>query len=246
MSALVAMTRVEAKLFLREPVAVLVVLALPLLLLLGFGLIPGFGDPDPFLGGQSGTEFIASIGVGIVLASIGLSGLPATLGTYRERGVLRRLQATPVRPVTLLVAQLLVSGLAVLVSVVLIVGFGAAVFGIAVPRHLPGFGLAVVLGGGSLMAVGLLVAALARNARAASGIGMLLFFPSMFLAGIYVPIEALPQALRNAGDVTPLGAAVQAVRDTWGGEPPRLVHVVTMVAYALVAGLVAARTFRWE
>jgi ABC-2 type transport system permease protein len=246
MSALAAMTRVEAKLFLREPVAVLVVLALPLLLLLGFGLIPGFGDPDPFLGGQSGTEFIASIGVGIVLASIGLSGLPATLGTYRERGVLRRLQATPVRPVTLLVAQLLVSGLAVLVSVVLIVGFGAAVFGIAVPRNLPGFGLAVVLGGGSLMAVGLLVAALARNARAASGIGMLLFFPSMFLAGIYVPVEALPQALQNAGDVTPLGAAVQAVRDTWGGAPPRLVHVVTMVAYALVAGLVAARTFRWE
>jgi ABC-2 type transport system permease protein len=246
MSALVAMTRVEAKLFLREPVAVLVVLALPLLLLLGFGLIPGFGEPDPFLGGQSGTEFIASIGVGIVLASIGLSGLPATLGTYRERGVLRRLQATPVRPVTLLVAQLLVSGLAVLVSVVLIVGVGAAVFGIAVPRNLPGFGLAVVLGGGSLMAVGLLVAALARSARAASGIGMLLFFPSMFLAGIYVPIEALPQALRNTGDVTPLGAAVQAVRDTWGGEPPRLVHVVTMVTYALVAGLVAARTFRWE
>jgi ABC-2 type transport system permease protein len=246
MSALVAMTRVEAKLFLREPVAVLVVLALPVLLLLGFGLIPGFGDPDPFLGGQPGTEFIASIGVGIVLASIGLSGLPATLGTYRERGVLRRLQATPVRPVTLLVAQLLVSGLAVLVSVVLIVGVGAAAFGIAVPRNLPGFGLAVVLGGGSLMAVGLLVAALARTARAASGIGMLLFFPSMFLAGIYVPIEALPRALRNAGDVTPLGAAVQAVRDTWGGEPPRLVHVVTMVAYALVAGLAAARTFRWE
>lgn len=160
--------------------------------------------------------------------------------------MLRRLQATPVRPIILLVAQLVVSGLAALASVVLIVGVGALVFGMAVPRNLAGFVLAVVLGGGSLFAIGLLVAALARSARAASGIGMLLFFPSMFLAGIYVPIEAFPQVLRNVGDVTPLGAAVQAVRDTWGGEPPQLVHVVTMVAYVLVAGLVAARTFRWE
>jgi ABC-2 type transport system permease protein len=245
-SPLLAMTRMETKLFLREPVGVFVVLALPVLLLIGFGLIPGFGEPDPFLGGQSGTEYIASIGIGIVLAVVGLTGLPTTLASYRERGVLRRLQATPVRPTALLVAQLVVSGLATLVSVVLVVAVGMAAFGLAVPRNLPGFLLAVGLGGASLLAIGLLVAALAPSAKAATGIGMLLFFPNMFLAGIYFPREAFPQALQNVGDLTPLGAAVQAVRDTWGGEPPRLLHLVTMVGYGLVAGILAARTFRWE
>jgi ABC-2 type transport system permease protein len=84
-SALASMTRMETKLFLREPVFPLLVLALPVLLLVGFGLIPGFGDPSADLGGQSGTEYIASLGVGIVLSILGLSILPTTLATYRER-----------------------------------------------------------------------------------------------------------------------------------------------------------------
>jgi ABC-2 type transport system permease protein len=244
--ALAAMTKVEVALFLREPVNVFLVLALPVLLLIGFGLIPGFGEPNEFLGGQSGTEFIASLGIGIVLASLGLSILPATLGSYRERGMLKRLHATPVRPSSLLIAQLVVVGGVALASVVLIVGVGMAAFGLALPRDLPFFVLSVLLGGAALLSIGLLVAALAPSAKASTGIGMLLFFPNMFLAGVYFPREAFPGALQAVSDVTPLGAAIEAVRDSWGGDVPRPVHLVTMIGYALVAGVLAARTFRWE
>ena len=114
--ALAAMTRTETTLFFREPLLPALVLLLPVLLVVGFGLIPGFGDPSPDLSGQSGTEYIASIGVAIVLAVLGLSILPTTLGTYRERGVLRRLRATPVTPGTLLGAQLLLVGGATIVA----------------------------------------------------------------------------------------------------------------------------------
>ena len=62
--ALVAMTKTETTLFFREPLLPALVLALPVLLVIGFGLIPGFGDPSSDLSGQSGTEYIASIGVG--------------------------------------------------------------------------------------------------------------------------------------------------------------------------------------
>ena len=68
----------------------------------------------------------------------------------------------------------------------------------------------------------------------------------MFLAGVYVPRETFPRSCRHVSDVTPLGAALQAVRDTWQGAVPQPVHLVTMVGWALVAGVVAARTFRWE
>ena len=78
--ALAAMTKIETKLFFREPLLPALVLALPVLLVIGFGLIPGFGDPSSDLSGQSGTEYIASIGVAIVLAVLGLSILPTTLG----------------------------------------------------------------------------------------------------------------------------------------------------------------------
>ncbi|HEV7657930.1 MAG TPA: ABC transporter permease [Mycobacteriales bacterium] len=246
MSALGAMTRMETKLFFREPVLPLLVLALPVLLLVGFGLIPGFGDPSADLGGQGGTEYIASLGVGIVLAILGLSVLPTTIATYRERGVLRRLRATPIRPQLLLGAQLILVGAAAVVAVLLLVGVGAAAFGVAVPRNLPGFVLAVVLGAAALLSIGMLVAAVAPTARAASAIGTVSFFPSAFLAGIYVPRDSFSPLLKHISDVTPLGAALESVRDTWQGAWPHPVHLVTMVAWALVAGVVAARTFRWE
>jgi len=244
--ALVAMTKTETKLFFREPLLPALVLALPVLLVIGFGLIPGFGDPSSDLSGQSGTEYIASIGVAIVLAVLGLSILPTTLGTYRERGVLRRLRATPVTPRTLLGAQLLLVGGATLAATVLLVLVGSLGFGVAVPRNLAGFVLAVVLGAAALLSLGLLVAAVAPTAKAANAIGMTLFFPSMFLAGVYVPRETFSPFLQHVSDVTPLGAALAAVRDTWQGSWPHPIHIATMVGWALVAAVVAARTFRWE
>jgi hypothetical protein len=42
------------------------------------------------LPGQIGTQYIASIGVAIVLAILGLNGVPMVIGQYRERGILRR------------------------------------------------------------------------------------------------------------------------------------------------------------
>jgi ABC-2 type transport system permease protein len=99
---------VETKLFLRETGAAIGVFGLPVALVIGFGLIPGFGDPQKGLSGQIGTEYIASISVAIVLAVLGLTGVPMVVGQYRERGILRRLGVTPVRPLTLLLADLMV------------------------------------------------------------------------------------------------------------------------------------------
>ena len=246
MSQLTAMATMETKLFFREPLGPPFVLALPVALVVGFGMIPGFGEPDPGLGGQAGTEFIASLGIGIVLAILGLSVLPATLGAYREQGVLRRLRATPARPQALLGAQLIVVGGAVVVATVLLVAVSALAFGVALPRNPAGFGLALVLGSAALLSLGVLVAAVTPTAKAANAIGMLAFFPSMFLAGVYVPREVFPAVLQRISDVTPLGAALESVRDTWQGAWPHPVHLVTMAAWALVATAVAARTFRWE
>src|ERR1700752_4638530 len=112
---------VETKLFLRETGAAIAVFGLPVALVIGFGLIPGFGDPQKGLSNQIGTEYIASVGVAMVLATLGLTGVPMVIGQYRERGVLRRLAVTPVRPLTLLMADLTVWAASALISVALVV-----------------------------------------------------------------------------------------------------------------------------
>ena len=124
---------VETRLFLREKAATLAVFALPLALVLGFGLIPGFGKPQKGLSDQIGTEYIAAIGVAIVLATLGLNGVPMVIAQYRERGILRRLAVTPIRPLTLLIAKLAVWAVAAVLSVALVVAVVRFAFHVPVP-----------------------------------------------------------------------------------------------------------------
>ncbi len=237
---------VESKLFLRERAALLGVFGLPVALVIGFGLIPGFGDPQKGLSNQIGTEYIASVSVAIVLATLGLTGVPMVIGQYRERGVLRRLAVTPVRPLTLMAADVMVWAASAIISVALVVAVARAAYHVPAP-HLAGwFIVSVVLGIASLLAVGLLSAAVSSTARGAAGIGWLLFFPNMFLAGVYLPSEEMSSTMRQIGNFTPLGSALHAVRDSWMGIDPRPEYLGIMAAWALIAGALAARFFRWD
>jgi ABC-2 type transport system permease protein len=237
---------VETKLFLRETGAAIAVFGLPVALVIGFGLIPGFGDPQKSLSGQIGTEYIASIGVAIVLATLGLNGVPMVIGQYRQRGVLRRLAVTPVRPLTLLTADLMVWAASAILSVALVVGVARLAYHVPAPVAAGWFVLSVLLGIAALFALGLLVAAAAPTARSAAGLGWLLFFPNMFLAGVYFPTEEMSPVMRQIGIFTPLGSALHAVRDSWMGLAPRPEYLGIMAAYAVIAAAVATRFFRWE
>jgi ABC-2 type transport system permease protein len=237
---------VETKLFLREKAALIGVFGLPVALVIGFGLIPGFSDPQKGLSEQIGTEYIAAVGVAIVLASLGLTGVPMVIGQYRERGVLRRLGVTPVRPLTLLAADLTVWAASAILSVALVVAVVRFAFHVPAPAAPGWFILSVILGIVALFALGMLAAAAAPTARSAAGIGWLLFFPNMFLAGVYFPTEEMSSTMRQVGNFTPLGSVLHAVRDSWMGIDPRPEYLVIMAAYALVAGGLAARFFRWD
>jgi ABC-2 type transport system permease protein len=67
-----------------------------------------------------------------------------------------------------------------------------------------------------------------------------------FFAGLWLPRDQMPEVLRHIGDFTPLGAGVQSLQDTLAGAWPQPLHLAVMVGFIVVAGLTAARWFRWE
>ena len=66
----------------------------------------------------------------------------------------------------------------------------------------------------------------------------------MFLGGVYLPRQMLPDFLIRIGDYTPPG--VQALLDAWQGTSPQLSQLAVMALVTVVAGCAAARRFRWE
>jgi ABC-2 type transport system permease protein len=246
MHRFVKLTLTELKLFLRDPTALFFAVIFPPMLLAILGAIPSFREPTEDLGGQRVIDVYVPITIAFVLGMLAISVVPTYLATYREKGILRRLSTTPVRPSSLLLAQLAMGMGMALVGVTLVLGVGIVVFDTAVPQQFLGYLVAFVLAAAASFAVGLLIAAVAPSGKAASGIGTILFFPMMFLAGLYFPREVMPDVLRRIGDFTPLGAGVQALQDATTGTWPQPLHLAVLAAIAIAASLTAAKLFRWE
>src|SRR5215813_11651172 len=85
-------------------------LAFPVMLLALFGGIYG-NKPAAQFGGLGTVDVSVPAYVALVLAVAGLTSFPLGMVEYRSRGFLRRLRATPARPSTFLVAQLVVNGI---------------------------------------------------------------------------------------------------------------------------------------
>lgn len=247
-----ALLRSEVRLFLRDTGNVIFVLGFPMILLIGMGFaIPGMRDaitdaPEPWYGLRA-IDLFAPIMVCVAVATAGLSSLPAVLAGYRERGVLRRLSTTPMRPQSVLLAQLVVQAGGVLIGSGLALVAGRIVFGIPMPEQ-PLLTIALVIPAvAAIFGIGLLIGGLAAKATTASGLGMLVYFPMLFFAGLWTPGPLMPDALETVARFTPLGAASQAMTEAWliGGGVP-WVQVAVMVAWAAGFITLASRTFRWS
>ncbi|MGW2155525.1 ABC transporter permease [Nonomuraea sp. NPDC001699] len=237
---------VEAKLHLRDWPFMIFTIGLPVGLLLVLGLsVPDMTKPDAS-GLRSVDAQMPALMTLLALLTLALSVLPTVLAGYREQGVLRRMSTTPVHPGRLLTVQLLINLTVGAVSTVVLIVAGMAAFGTSAPRQWLGFVLVFLLGAAALMAIGLVIAALAPNGKAASGIGSAVMFPLMFVGGMWLPREMMPDALRKVSDFSVAGPFAQALKDTWAGQAPQLLHVVVMAAGLAVFGGLAVRLFRWE
>jgi ABC-2 type transport system permease protein len=245
-NVLYRLTTTETKLFFREPTAVFFVLAFPPLLLVILGFVPPFREPNPEIGGLRVIDLYAPIIIAMGIAMLSLNSLPQMFASYREKGILRRMATTPVRPSALIGAQLAMSVALSIGTALLILAVARLGFDIALPDNLAVYLLMYVLCLLSMLTLGLLIAALAPTAKGAAAIGSVLFFPVLFFAGLWLPRAQMPEVLRRISDFTPLGAGVQSLQDATAGHWPQLLHVAVMLGWTIVAGGLAARYFRWE
>jgi ABC-2 type transport system permease protein len=246
MSPVRALTWIELKLFAREPVTVVFTLALPPLVL--YVLSEVFGDtPDPsgdVFRGVGGATYYLPAYIGLVVASLGVIGLPVHLAAYRERGVLRRFQAARVPVRALLISQLAVLAAGVVAGTALLALLSAVTSDIRWAASWPGVAAVAFLGIVMFAAIGLLLGAVMPTARAAQGLGLLLWFTMMMVGGAGPPPEVLSPALTVVADVLPLKHLVVALQDPWLGFGFNWARAATLVAITVGAAALAVPALR--
>jgi ABC-2 type transport system permease protein len=231
------------KLTLRRGESVLLTLIIPVGLLVFFTKVKLI-DNERELGGRP-IDFVTPGVLALAVLSTAFTGQAIATGFERSYGVLKRLGASPLpRSLLLLGKTLGVLAVEVLQIVVLV----AVAY--ALGWHPHGNPLSVLLllvvGTAAFSALGLLMAgALRAEATLAAANGVYLIF--LLLGGIVFPLTRLPGALQGFAKALPgtaLSTGLRRVLEAGAGVPWGDLGLLAL--WALIAGVLAARTFRWE
>ena len=243
------LTWLEVKIFAREPLGLIGSIGIPVVIFITFGRISSRARVSSF-----NPDVPSAIGADLpIMASLlitisTLLSLIAIIAIYREGGILRRLRATPLRPYTILTAQVLVKLLFTAVTLAVMLLAGRRYY--PVDPHVPllSFTLALLYCSVSILSLGFLIASIVPTARFAQPIGTLIVYPMFGLSGLFVPVAALPAALQAVARVLPLTYAVSLLRGIWRGEgwAAHTGDAVALAVMFVVLTAVSARVFRWE
>jgi ABC-2 type transport system permease protein len=188
---------------------------------------------------------------GILAMSIMILGLfgSLTLVEWREKKVLKRFAATPLRRSTVVSSQVIYRLVLAVIQAGIIIAIAYLAFDVQMlGSWLLLIGL-VLLGTLTFVSLGYLAVSRARTVEGAMPIVQILQFPMLFLSGIFFPVDFMPDFMRPVVEAIPVTYLGDALRQVMVDATP--LHAITTDAAVLAAWfvgclLLATRLFRWE
>jgi ABC-2 type transport system permease protein len=242
------LTWLEIKIFLREPLGVIGTVGVPVLV---FVLLARIVGPDVRAESPDLPRFVSvdlPVFAALLIAASTVLSLVTIVAIYREGGILKRLRATPLRPITILTAHVLVKLVFTAITLGLMVLAGRRYYPIDANVPIASFTLGLLFCTVSIVSLGFLIASVVPTARFAQPIGSIVIYTMLGLAGLFVPVEAMPRALQAVARLLPLTYAVSLLRGLWHGEG-WIHHTGDAAALVVLFGMctaLAAKVFRWE
>lgn len=211
-TVLARVTLTELKLVLREPLVIAFVVAFPIVCTLVLG---GVFDPDDDAFGAVPSDYYGVAYVAVAIGAVGLTTVPVQVAAYRERGVLRRFRASGMAPWIFPAAMAVVGVILSIASSILVVITATLSYGLIGPSD---WATTLLYGAVAIVAFvsfGILVGWLMPNARAAQGVGTLVFFPMFLLGGGGPPPDALSSTMNTVATYLPLTHVMRAIQEPW-------------------------------
>ncbi len=198
---------------------------------------------------QGYTDFLIP---GIIALSVMQTGLFTVLYSFvhlRQRGILRRLEATPLRPADFLAAQVGSRLILATAQTLILVLIALLVFRVHIYGNVVWLLLVAALGAAVFLALGFAISGSTGSVESAAPIANLIGLPMIVLSGVFFSRGGMPGWLHAVTGALPLTYLVDALRhisyDGFGLRDIRT-DLLGMGVWLAVAAGMAVRLFRWE
>lgn len=187
--------------------------------------------------------------LGMNLMGSGMWGVGFSVVQARQKRLLKRLIATPMRRGDYLLSYVLSRLIFLVLEIAALVGFGWVMFDVGVRGSFALLAGLTLLGSLSFSAIGMLVASRARTIEAVSGLMNLVMLPMWMLSGTFFSYARFPDAMQPVVRALPLTAVNDALRAVMidGAGLATVARDVTVVAvWGFLSIAVALKIFRWQ
>jgi ABC-type polysaccharide/polyol phosphate export permease len=205
-------------------------------------------DQEVMEKGSRYIDFLIPGLLGLNLMGTGMWGMGYAVVDARKRRLIKRLLASPMRRSEYLMSFILARLAMLAPEVVLLLGFGAVVFGVPFRGSVLAVAALVLIGAMCFAGLGLLTASRARTIEMVSGLMNLIMMPMWILSGVFFSSANFPAVMQPLIKVLPLTALNDALRAVIiDGAPLAAVAGPTAVcaAWGVVSFGVALKIFRW-
>ena len=186
--------------------------------------------------------------LGMNLMNAAMWGLGFGIVDMRQRKLLKRFVATPMRRSDFLLALMSSRLILMLVEVGLLLGFGVLAFQMRVLGSLWTIVLVGMIGALSFGGLGLLTACRAQKIETISGLINVVMMPMWIFSGVFFSYERFPAVLQPLIKALPLTAMNDALRATiLQGEPLRAQagRLLVLGLWGGISFILAVKWFRW-
>ena len=240
------LTWVETKIFSREPMGFVGTLVMPVVVFIVLGR--ALGGVKPVAAPDVDIPFNAAILAAVLIAISAVQSLVAIISIYREGGILKRLRATPLSPVTIMGAQVAVKLGFTVISLALLMLAGRRLFPGVMRVNVFSFTVAVLLSTLSILSLGFVIASLVPTARFAQPISAAVLYPMLALSGLFFPVDRLPRAFKALAYILPTTHAVALLEGVWDGSGwgAHWMNVAALLVLFAAYTALSTKVFRWE
>lgn len=214
--------------------------------------IPNYFEINQISIAGSDLRYIDYVVPGLVAMSVMQLSIFAVTGqivSWRERGILKRLLATPIHPSVIIFSQIVSRVLITFLQASLLILMGIVLFKLHIIGNIGLVVGLIVLGGLIFLSMGFALSGLASTQNVVAALANLFVFPQMFLSGIFFPRDAFPVWLNRASNFFPLTYFSDAMRQVMvKGADVYAIRgdLLGLSVWAVIMFILAIRLFRWE